>query len=182
MDPCLDLEAARSLCSIGVALVCGVPPRGLITSVSRPPWGRSLLRPIGLHAGMRGTTPRADCACEAPRTPSFFFVREKERWGRKKKPTGTFPAGGGPLPASRRALCRCGLRPFIKGIKTFSARVAGGTPASCRGSPFCFLPAPPRLCVTTCCESRATNSPGAPLHKENQETRGDALPLPVSSA
>ena len=64
-------------------------PRGLITAVSRPPWGRSLLRPIGLHAGMRGTTPRADCACEAPRTPSFFFVREKERWGRKKKPSPT---------------------------------------------------------------------------------------------
>ena len=31
-------------------------------------------------------------------------------------------------------------------------------------------------------KSRATNSPGAPLHKENQETRVDALPLPVSSA
>ena len=94
-------------------------PRGLITPVSRPPWGRSLLRPIGLHAGMRGTTPRADCACEAPRTPSFFFVREKERRGRKKKPYATFPAGGGPLPASRRALCRCGLRPFIKRNKNF---------------------------------------------------------------
>ena len=94
-------------------------PRGLITPVSRPPWGRSLLRPIGLHAGMRGTTPRADCSCEAPRTPSFFFVREKERRGRKKKPYATFPAGGGPLSASRRALCRCGLRPFIKRNKNF---------------------------------------------------------------
>ena len=83
------------------------------------------------------------------RTPSFFFVREKERWGRKKKPYATFPAGGGPLPASRRALCRCGLRPLTRKIETFSARVATGTPASCRGSPFCFLPAPPRACVTT---------------------------------
>ena len=158
-------------------------PRGLITPVSRPPWGRSLLRPIGLHAGMRGTTPRADCACEAPRTPSFFFVREKERRGRKKKPYATFPAGGGPLPASRRALCRCGLWPSAREIKPFRHCVAAGAPANAHAAAaFCFLPAPPRLCVATRCGSRATNSPGAPLHKENQETRADALPLPGSSA
>ena len=117
------------------------------------------------------------------RTPSFFFVREKERRGRKKKPTGTFPAGGGRHCASRRALCRCGLWPSAREIKPFRHCVAAGAPANAHAAAaFCFLPAPPRLCVATRCGSRATNSPGAPLHKENQETRGDALPLPVSSA
>mgnify|MGYP001666279261 CR=1 FL=1 len=152
-------------------------PRGLITPVSRPPWGRSLLRPIGLHAGMRGTTPRADCACEAPRTPSFFFVREKERRGRKKKPYATFPAGGGPLPASRRALCRCGLRSPAREIKTFNARVAGGTPASCRGSPFCFLPAPPRACVTTRTEKLGDQLPrGSAAREEPRDKGGRSAP------
>ena len=158
-------------------------PRGLITPVSRPPWGRSLLRPIGLHAGMRGTTPRADCACEAPRTPSFFFVREKERRGRKKKPRGNHPAEGGPLSASRQPLCRCGLRSPAREIQTFSARVAIGTPANNHAAARSAF-YQPRLAPASphAPKSRATNSPGAPLHKENKETKGDALPLPVSPA
>ena len=126
---------------------------------------------------MRGTAPRAGCACEAPRTPSFFFVREKERWGRKKKPWGNHPAGGGPLSASRQPLCRCGLRPFIKGMKTYNACVPTGTPASCRGSPFCFLPAPPRACVTTRTEKLGDQLPrGSAAWGEEGDKGGCSAP------
>ena len=158
-----------------------------------------MVYPIGYYVGMRGMTPRADCANVAPAPHLSFSCVKKKDGGERKSLMQPFRRAWGDTPhwknvAAPRSssphrgnktllkpLCRCGLRPFIKGIETFKACVAASTPASCRGSPFCFLPAPPRLCVTTCCESRATNSPGAPLHKENQETRGDALPLPVSS-
>ena len=117
------------------------------------------------------------------RTPSFFFVREKERRGRKKKPTGTFPAWGIPLSASRQPLCRCGLRSPAREIQTFSARVAIGTPANNHAAARSAF-YQPRLAPASphAPKSRATNSPGAPLHKENKETKGDALPLPVSPA
>ena len=158
-----------------------------------------MVYPIGYYVGMRGMTPRADCANVAPAPHLSFSCVKKKDGGERKSLMQPFRRAWGDTPhwknvAAPRSssphrgnktllkpLCRCGLRPFIKGIETFKACVATSTPASCRGSPFCFLPAPPCLCVTTCCESRATNSPGAPLHKENQETRGDALPLPVSS-
>ena len=126
---------------------------------------------------MRGSTPRAGYGCEPPRTPSFFFVREKERRGRKKKPTGTFPAGGDPLSASRQPLCRCGLRSPAREIETFSARVAGGTPASCRGSPFCLLPAPPRRCVTTRTEKLGDQLPrGSAAWEEEGDKGGRSAP------
>ena len=121
---------------------------------------------------MRGSPPRAGYGCEPPRTPSFFFVREKERRGRKKKPTGTFPAGGDPLSASRQPLCRCGLRSPAREIKTFNARVAGGTPASCRSSPFCFLPAPPRTCVTTRTEKSGDQLPRGSAAQGEQKDKG----------
>ena len=115
---------------------------------------------------MRGSTPRAGYGCEPPRTPSFFFVREKERRGRKKKPTGTFPAGGDPLSASRQPLCRCGLRSPVREIETFKARVAGGTPASC-------LPAPPRACVTTRTEKSGDQLPrGSAAQGEQKDKEG----------
>ena len=91
-----------------------------------------------------------------PGFPVQFYCN---RWGRKKKPTGTFPAWGIPLSASRKPLCRCGLRSPAREIQTFSARLAIGTPASCRGSPFCFLPAPPRACVTTRTEKSGDQLP-----------------------
>ncbi len=121
---------------------------------------------------MRGSTPRAGYGCEPPRTPSFFFVREKERRGRKKKPWENHPAGGGPLPASRQPLCRCGLRSPAREIKTFNARVAGGTPASCRSSPFCFLPAPPRTCVTTRTEKSGDQLPRGSAAQGEQKDKG----------
>ena len=131
----------------------GTPRRGF------PDCPAGQYNPIGYCVGMRGMTPRAGCACEAPRTPSFFFVREKERRGRKKKPYGTFPAGGGPLFASRQPLCRCGLRPLTRKTEPFNACGPAGTPASCRGSPFCFLPAPPCACVTTRTEKSGDQLP-----------------------
>ena len=106
------------------------------------------------------------------RTPSFFFVREKERRGRKKKPRGNHPAGGDPLSASRQPLCRCGLRPPARKIQTFSARVAIGTPTSCRGSPFCFLPAPPRACVTTRTEQSGDHLPRGSAAQGEQRDKG----------
>ena len=116
--------------------------------------------PIGYCVGMRGMTPRAGCACEAPRTPSFFFVREKERRGRKKKPYGTFPAGGGPLFASRQPLCRCGLRPLTRKTEPFNACVAAGTPANNHAAArSACLPAPPRVCVTTRTEKSGDQLP-----------------------
>ena len=56
-------------------------------------------------------------------------------------------------------LARCGLRPFTRKIETFSACGPAGTPASCRGSPFCFLPAPPCACVTTRTEKSGDQLP-----------------------
>ena len=131
----------------GLGLVCGAPPPASLLNL-----------------------------CHS-RTPSFFFVREKERRGRKKKPTGTFPAWGIPLSASRQPLCRCGLRSPAREIQTFSARVAIGTPASCRGSPFCFLPAPPRACVTTRTEKSGDQLPrGSAAQGEQRDKGGRSAP------
>ena len=111
------------------------------------------------------------------RTPSFFFVREKERRGRKKKPWENHPAGGGPLATSQQPLCRCGLRPLIRKIETFSACGPAGTPASCRGSPFCFLPAPPRSCVTTRSEKSGDQLPrGCAAWGEEGDKGGRSAP------
>ena len=138
-----------------------------------------ILSGLLLVCGLESCVPV--CACKPPAPLlSFSYVKKK---GEKEKALCTFPAGRGRHCASRRALCRCGLWPSAREIKPFRHCVAAGAPANAHAAAaFCFLPAPPRLCVATRCGSRATNSPGAPLHKENQGTRADALPLPVSSA
>ena len=127
---------------------------------------------------MRGTPPASLLNLCHSRTPSFFFVREKERRGRKKKPWENHPAGGDPLSASRQPLCRCGLRSPAREIQTFSARVAIGTPANNHAAARSAF-YQPRLAPASphAPKSRATNSPGAPLHKENKETKGDRSAL-----
>ena len=145
---------------------------------------------------MRGTPPASLLNLCHSRTPSFFFVREKERRGRKKKPYATFPAGvGGYPPLEERGcapffvphrgnktllkpLCRCGLRSPAREIQTFSARVAIGTPANNHAAARSAF-YQPRLAPASphAPKSRATNSPGAPLHKENKETKGDRSAL-----
>ena len=160
-----------------------------------------MVYPIGYYVGMRGMTPRADCANVAPAPHlSFSCVKKKDggerkslmqpfrrawgdtpHWKNVAAPRSSFPHRGNKT--LLKPLCRCGLRPFIKGIEIYNACVPAGTPASCRGSSV-LASYQPRLVPVSphAPKSRATNSPGAPLHKENKETKGDALPLPVSPA
>ena len=77
---------------------------------------------------------------------------------------------------------RASVPPTVK-IEPFRTSVAASMPANAHAvAAYCLLPAPPRWCVATCCESRATDCLGAALREENRETRVDALPLPVSPA
>ena len=160
-----------------------------------------MVYPIGYYVGMRGMTPRADCANVAPAPHLSFSCVKKKDGGERKSLMQPFRRAWGDTPhwknvAAPRSssphrgnktllkpLCRCGLRPFIKGIETFKACVAASTPASCRGSSV-LASYQPRLVPVSphAPKSRATNSPGDALHGEKKETRVDALPLPVSSA
>ena len=80
--------------------------------------------------------------------------------GEKEKALGEPSGGGVPLSASRQPLCRCGLRSPAREIQTFSARVAAGAPANAHAAAaFCFLPAPPRACVTTRTEKSGDQLP-----------------------
>ena len=127
---------------------------------------------------MRGMTPLADYGCEPPRTPSFFFVREKERRGRKKKPYAIHPAWGDGLSASQQPLCRCGLRAPTRKIEAFRPRAAAGTPANNHAdAAFCLLPAPPRACVTTRSEKSGDQLPwGCTARGEQKDKGGCSVP------
>ena len=85
--------------------------------------------------------------------------------------------------ARGRRCVAAGFRPPTVKIEPFRTSVAASMPANAHAvAAYCLLPAPPRWCVATCCESRATDCLGAALREENRETRVDALPLPVSPA
>ena len=140
------------------------------------------ISPIGLSVGMPGfltetlVLPRAPFAPK-PRPP----WGDTPHWKNVAAPRSSSPHRGNKT--LLKPLCRCGLRPVIKGIETFKACVAASTPASCRGSSV-LASYQPRLVPVSphAPKSRATNSPGDALHGEKKETRVDALPLPVSSA
>ena len=144
---------------------------------------------------MRGTTPRAVRACEPPAPHLSFSCVKKKDGGERKSLMQPFRRAWGDTPhwknvAAPRSssphrgnktllkpLCRCGLRSPAREIETFSARVAGGTPASCRGSPFCFLPSPPRRCVTTRTEKLGDQLPrGSAAWEEEGDKGGRSAP------
>ena len=136
----------------------------------------------GLSEGMRGSTPYSYCACEPPAPRLSFSCVKKKDGGERKSlmvpfrrgeahslPRGNpcVAAGFGPLQEKQNLLTPAA--PQVRPLVAAAARSAFYQPRLAPASPH----AP---------KSRATNSPGAPLHKENKETKGDALPLPVSPA
>ena len=134
-----------------------------------------ILSGLLLVCGLESCVPV--CACKPPAPLLSFSCVKKKEGGERKSLEGTIRRAWGDTPhwknvAAPRSssphrgnktllkpLCRCGLRSPAREIETFSARVAIGTPASCRGSPFCFLPAPPRACVTTRTEKSGDQLP-----------------------
>ncbi len=134
------------------------------------------ISPIGLSVGMPGfltetlVLPRAPFAPK-PRPP----WGDTPHWKNVAAPRSSSPHRGNKT--LLKPLCRCGLRSPAREIETFSARVAGGTPASCRGSPFCFLPAPPRACVTTRTEKLGDQLPrGSAAWGEEGDKGGCSAP------
>ena len=111
-----------------------------------------------------GDCPASLCHQCRARTPSFFFVREKERWGRKKKPYRTIRRGEADVVARGRRCVAAGFRPPTVKIEPFRTSVAASMPANAHAvAAYCLLPAPPRLCVATCCGSGASDCLGAGL-------------------
>ena len=146
-----------------------------------------------LAKGCGVSTPYPYCVCEPPAPRLSFSCVKKKDGGERKSLRGTIRRAWGDTPhwknvAAPRSssphrgnktllkpLCRCGLRSPAREIQTFSARVAIGTPASCRGSPFCFLPAPPRACVTTRTEKSGDQLPRGSAAQGEQRDKGGPL-------
>ena len=77
------------------------------------------IQPYRVERWYAGYDPVALCCQCGARTPSFFFVREKERWGRKKKPYATFPEGVGGYPPLEERGCAPFFVPPIEEIKPY---------------------------------------------------------------
>ena len=137
----------------------------------------------GLSEGMRGSTPRSYCANVAPAPLLSFSCVKKKEGGERKSLMISIRRGEADVVARGRRCVAAGFRPPTVKIEPFRTSVAASMPANAHAvAAYCLLPAPPRWCVATCCESRATDCLGAALREENRETRVDALPLPVSPA
>ena len=108
-----------------------------------------ILSGLLLVCGLESCVPV--CACKPPAPLLSFSCVKKKDGGERKSLRGTIRRAWGDTPhwknvAAPRSssphrgnktllkpLCRCGLRPFIKGIEFYNACVPAGTPASCRG-------------------------------------------------
>ena len=145
----------------------------------------------GFPYGNPRMTPRAGCAYEAPAPRLSFSCVKKKDGGERKSLRGTIRRAWGDTPhwknvAAPRSssphrgnktllkpLCRCGLRSPTREIQTFSARVAAGAPANAHAAAaFCFLPAPPRACVTTRTEKSGDQLPRGSAAQGEQRDKG----------
>ena len=138
---------------------------------------------IGLCAGVRGSTPRPYATNVAPAPHLSFSCVKKKDGGERKSLGGTIRRGKTHSPPRNNPCVAAGFdlpQGKYKLLALVSPLVRPLMPTRQQRSAFYrprLAPASPHAP-----KSRATNSPGAPLHGENQETRVDALPLPVSSA
>ena len=141
-------------------------------------------------------TPRADCANVAPAPHLSFSCVKKKDGGERKSLMQPFRRAWGDTPhwknvAAPRSssphrgnktllkpLCRCGLRPFIRKTETYNACGPAGTPANNHAdAAFCFLPAPPRSCVTTRSEKSGDQLPrGCAAWGEEGDKGGRSAP------
>ena len=69
------------------------------------------IQPYRVLCRYAGYDPASLCCQCGARTPSFFFVREKERWGRKKKPYRSIRRGEADIVARGNLCVAAGSEP-----------------------------------------------------------------------